>query len=193
MIRVTETAQAYLQKLALKPEYQHQELLLTVVDPDTPYAEAGLSFVTIGPEHADDLMAGIGDLRIFIDHQYKHELRDAVIDLQGEGLNTELHIDTPNLKPMHFIDNDAPVEDKIIFYLQNEINPGLAMHGGHVRLKHLTDDYVAMLEFSGGCQGCAQIDVTLKQGIESTLKKHIPELKGICDITDHASGTMPYF
>jgi Fe/S biogenesis protein NfuA len=35
--------------------------------------------------------------------------------------------------------------------------------------------------------------VTLRQGIEGILTQHIPEVQGIMDITDHTSGTNPYF
>jgi Fe/S biogenesis protein NfuA len=35
--------------------------------------------------------------------------------------------------------------------------------------------------------------VTLRQGIEGMLSQYIPEVQGIMDITDHASGANPYF
>jgi Fe-S cluster biogenesis protein NfuA len=35
--------------------------------------------------------------------------------------------------------------------------------------------------------------VTLRQGIEGMLNQYLPEVKGIVDITDHTSGTNPYF
>jgi len=46
---------------------------------------------------------------------------------------------------------------------------------------------------SGGCQGCGMASVTLRQGIEGMLNQYLPEVKGIVDITDHMSGTNPYF
>ena len=36
-------------------------------------------------------------------------------------------------------------------------------------------------------------DVTLKQGIEQTLMRHIPEITAVMDATDHRSGTNPYY
>jgi Fe/S biogenesis protein NfuA len=36
-------------------------------------------------------------------------------------------------------------------------------------------------------------DVTLKQGIEQTLTRHIPEITAVRDATDHQSGTNPYY
>jgi Fe/S biogenesis protein NfuA len=49
------------------------------------------------------------------------------------------------------------------------------------------------LYFGGGCQGCSQASVTVKQGIEKLLLKEFPELTGVEDITNHSAGTNPYF
>lgn len=76
--------------------------------------------------------------------------------------------------------------------LQEKINPGLASHGGFAELLGLEDGY-AILKFGGGCQGCSQISVTVKSGVEQLLRESIPELKGVKDITDHESGENPYF
>jgi Fe/S biogenesis protein NfuA len=35
--------------------------------------------------------------------------------------------------------------------------------------------------------------VTLKQGIEQTLTRHIPEITTVLDATDHHSGKNPYY
>ncbi|MFI7854458.1 NifU family protein, partial [Acinetobacter baumannii] len=51
----------------------------------------------------------------------------------------------------------------------------------------------AVLKFGGGCQGCSAIDVTLKQGVETTLKEHIPELQRVVDQTDHTQAEGAYF
>ena len=36
-------------------------------------------------------------------------------------------------------------------------------------------------------------DVTLRQGIEAMLQRHVPAVKGLVDITDHSAGSNPYF
>jgi Fe/S biogenesis protein NfuA len=51
----------------------------------------------------------------------------------------------------------------------------------------------AVLKFGGGCQGCSAIDVTLKQGVETTLREHIPELQRVVDQTDHTQAEGAYF
>ena len=39
----------------------------------------------------------------------------------------------------------------------------------------------------------AQVDVTLKEGIEKTLKEKMPDIRGVRDVTDHATGENPYY
>ena len=54
-------------------------------------------------------------------------------------------------------------------------------------------DSTAYLRLSGGCQGCAMAPVTLTQGIEVAITEAAPEITRVVDVTDHASGTNPYF
>ena len=76
--------------------------------------------------------------------------------------------------------------------LEEQINPAVGAHGGFIRLIEVKDD-IAYIQFEGGCQGCAMANVTLRQGVEVMIKEQIPEIVAIVDVTDHASGTNPYF
>ena len=51
----------------------------------------------------------------------------------------------------------------------------------------------AYLRLGGGCQGCGMASVTLGQGIEIAITEAVPEIVDVVDVTDHASGTNPYF
>ncbi len=62
-----------------------------------------------------------------------------------------------------------------------------------VGLVEVVDGDTAVLQFGGGCQGCAAVDVTLKQGVERTLREKIPELAGIMDVTDHSYRENAYY
>ena len=85
------------------------------------------------------------------------------------------------------------LEDKINYVLFNEVNPGLAAHGGNVSLLEVTEDRHAVLKFGGGCQGCSAVDMTLKEGVERTLCERIPELAGVRDLTDHSDNSNAYY
>lgn len=84
------------------------------------------------------------------------------------------------------------VRDRIQKILDEMINPAVAGHGGFVEVLEVKDN-IAYLRLGGGCQGCGMVNVTLKQGIETTLKDEIPQLTGVIDQTDHAGGTNPYY
>ena len=91
----------------------------------------------------------------------------------------------------------APADDDAIFQLltglfREQINPAVAKHGGQVELIDVQDRTV-VVRMKGGCQGCGMATVTLRQGIEASLKRMIPGLAGIRDITDHAAGTKPFY
>jgi Fe/S biogenesis protein NfuA len=76
--------------------------------------------------------------------------------------------------------------------LDAQINPSIASHGGRAELVAV-EEGTAYLRLSGGCQGCGMASVTLTQGIEVVIKESIPEIVNVVDVTDHASGTNPYF
>ena len=88
---------------------------------------------------------------------------------------------------------EAELSDRVAWLLETEINPGLASHGGHVELEEITESLEVVLRFGGGCHGCGMVDVTLKEGIENSLKTNFPEIRGILDATDHSTGENPYY
>jgi Fe-S cluster biogenesis protein NfuA len=88
--------------------------------------------------------------------------------------------------------DDDTLYERVAHLFDEQVNPMVARHGGRVELIDV-QDAVVMLRMMGGCQGCGMADVTLRQGIEAMLQQYVPAVKGVVDITDHASGTSPYF
>jgi Fe-S cluster biogenesis protein NfuA len=88
--------------------------------------------------------------------------------------------------------SDDELYERVNDLFEQQVNPMVARHGGRVELIDV-QDAIVLLRMGGGCQGCGMASVTLRQGIEGILTEHIPEVKGIVDITDHASGDNPYF
>jgi Fe-S cluster biogenesis protein NfuA len=82
--------------------------------------------------------------------------------------------------------------EKVEFLLAHKINPGVAAHAGFVELIDVKDNSV-YIRLRGGCQGCGAADFTLRQGIEAILRKEIPEILQVLDVTDHAAGMNPYY
>ena len=87
---------------------------------------------------------------------------------------------------------DASLVERVRYVIDNEVNPQLASHRGHVTLESVDADGTVYLRFGGGCHGCGMADVTLKQGIERTLIDKVPGVSAVRDATDHATGAAPY-
>lgn len=87
---------------------------------------------------------------------------------------------------------EPEIRKKVQRLLEREINPALGMHGGWVELIDVKKNSV-YLRLGGGCQGCGAADMTLKQGIEKSIREMIPEVGEILDTTDHAAGRNPYY
>ena len=84
-------------------------------------------------------------------------------------------------------------KEKIQYLLAHKINPGVAAHAGFVELIDVKDNNV-YIRLGGGCQGCGAADFTLRQGIEAIIRKEVPEVLQVVDVTDHdAAGTNPYY
>ena len=88
--------------------------------------------------------------------------------------------------------NDDALYERVADLFEHDVNPMVARHGGRVELIDVQEGLV-MVRLGGGCQGCGMADVTLRQGIEAMLHEHVPEVKGVVDITDHTAGSNPYF
>ena len=85
-------------------------------------------------------------------------------------------------------------KEEIQAYVDDNINPGLGMHGGFLTIQDYDEGlgilYVVM---GGGCQGCSSAATTLRQGIEYVLKEEFPAIKTIEDATQHHAGVNPFF
>jgi Fe/S biogenesis protein NfuA len=89
---------------------------------------------------------------------------------------------------------EGPLALSAIAVLESSVNPAIASHGGRADLVAMDEEKkVAYLKLSGGCQGCAMSQLTLSQGIETQLIEAIPELCGVVDVTNHASGENPFY
>lgn len=144
--------------------------------------------VLVGPDEREpgDTVVDAGDLQVFVDAESAPLLDGVTVgfehSLQGLGFT----FDNP-----HAGWRD-PLARKVQEVLDEHVNPAVASHGGRIRLMAV-EDGVARLEMGGGCQGCGLAETTLQEGVEKLLKKHLPEIREVVDVTDHAAGTNPYF
>lgn len=192
MITIQEKAQRYFRRLVEQQEMDAPGLRMAVANAGTPAADCELAFCEVGDQAPGDQALEFEGFTFFVDAGSAPYLEDAVIDFREEGMGGELTIKAPNLKGRE-PGADAPLEERVAWLLDAEINPMVAQHGGRVALVEVNDANEVVLQFGGGCHGCGMVDVTLKQGIESTLRERIPEIAGVRDATDHSTGTNPYY
>lgn len=180
-----------------QPDEERLALWLEVTGVD------GLEFVydmflqPIDEAAPDDWVGHHDDLSVVVPAASIEDLQGAKVVLVGDLVVGTLKIENPN-SPSPAVGSahggvlSGSVEEKITQVLENHINPAIASHGGRADLDHV-EGSTAFLKLSGGCQGCGAAKVTLSQGIETALLQAIPEITEIVDVTDHASGTNPYF
>ncbi|HUF34119.1 MAG TPA: NifU family protein [Acidimicrobiales bacterium] len=155
---------------------------------------------------AEDVVQEHDDLTLVVPHDSVDRLRGATLGMSRDLLNPGMAITNPNRpapppspspavgmsigsKPA---DLSGPVAQRVAQVLEQQINPSIASHGGEAQLVAV-EDGTAYLRLGGGCVGCGMASVTLSQGIEVAIKDSVPEITEVVDVTDHASGTNPYY
>jgi|TARA_Y100000385_G_scaffold97018_1_gene100381 Fe-S cluster biogenesis protein NfuA len=64
----------------------------------------------------------------------------------------------------------------------DEIRPFLENDGGNINLIAIENDEVVKVQLVGACSSCSVNQMTLKSGVEMTIKKYAPEIKSVVNI-----------
>jgi Fe-S cluster biogenesis protein NfuA len=64
----------------------------------------------------------------------------------------------------------------------DNVRPSLQADGGDVELVGVSDDGLVSVKLTGACGGCPMAEMTLKMGIESYLKKEVPQVTGVVGV-----------
>jgi Fe-S cluster biogenesis protein NfuA len=115
----------------------------------------------------------------------------------GAAIRTQLLSGVPAVQEMPRATSaqgrtDAAIRALVQALLDKEVNRSIAGHGGKISIVDLRGGTLTVA-MSGGCQGCAASQVTLRQGFEVMVHRVAPEIVEIVDTTDHAAGTRPYY
>ncbi len=191
MIHITENAQNHFRRLLAAQGGDILGIKLAANNPGTPTADVALSFADESDLDGSEWAIDCEGFSLYVDEASARYLDSAEIDYVEQSTGGQLNIRAPKIKGVE-PDQDASVVERVRWIIDSEINPQLASHRGNVALVEVTRDMVAVLKFGGGCHGCGMADVTLKQGIETTLRAKVPELTAVRDVTDHSTGKAPY-
>ncbi|MCB7482343.1 MULTISPECIES: NifU family protein [Christiangramia] len=63
-----------------------------------------------------------------------------------------------------------------------EIRPFLESDGGNISLVSIEDDRLVKVQLEGACVGCTVNQMTLKSGVEMTIKKYVPQIEKVVNI-----------
>ena len=84
--------------------------------------------------------------------------------------------------------------DDIQEVIDEDINPGLAMHGGSISIHDFDEERKSLkLTMGGGCHGCAASKLTMMLGVQRHFRDMFPGIGYIEDVTDHQAGMNPYY
>jgi Fe-S cluster biogenesis protein NfuA len=63
----------------------------------------------------------------------------------------------------------------------DEIRPFLMSDGGNIKLLSI-EDFIVKVQLEGACTGCSVNQMTLKNGVEATIKKYVPHIKEVINV-----------
>ena len=191
MINISESAQTHFRKLIEREALPGLGVRLSAVHAGTARADVRLEFAEPADLSGDEWAIDCEGFTLWLRADSVKYLDGAEIDYETRATGGQLQIRAPKIKGEAPADSASLVE-RVHWLVENEINPQLAQHRGHVSVQEVTADGVVLLRFGGGCHGCGMADVTLKQGIETTLMSKVPGVTAVRDATDHDTGIAPY-
>lgn len=192
MIDISERAQDYFRHLLQQQGIADQGIRLAVVQGGTPAASCALEFCRPSERDGREWTVECEGFALYVDGDSVAWLDEASIDFEPTATGGQLNIRAPKIKG-EMPGEGAGLVERVRYVIEAEINPQVASHGGRISVLEVAADGVVVLQFGGGCHGCGMVDVTLKQGVEKTLRARIPEITEVRDATDHDTGENPYY
>ena len=199
MLAITDAAYDKVMGFLLREaEPERQAMWLEVTGSSANQWTCSLSLKPLDAAAPYDAVVRHRDLAIVVPERDFDKVRGATIDWLDDPFGAHgLRVDNPNTPspaigapPPADLSGDVP--QRVIQVLNQQVNPTIAAHGGRAELVAVEQE-TAYLRLGGGCQGCAMATVTLSQGIEAAIIQAVPEITSVVDVTDHQSGTNPYF
>lgn len=75
-----------------------------------------------------------------------------------------------------------PTLEQKVKSIIDQIRPYLQEDGGSIEFVELTKDNVVKVQLKGACGTCPHAKMTLKNGVEQTIKHYLPEIDHVEDI-----------
>ncbi len=76
------------------------------------------------------------------------------------------------------MNENKELEQKVLNII-DQVRPYLQQDGGDIKFVNITDDLVVNVELMGACGACPYSTMTLKNGVETAVKKALPQIKSV--------------
>lgn len=192
MIDISLRAQQHFRRLLEQQANEALGILLRVTAAGTAAANCELEFCEPRDLQGSEWLLECEGFNFYIEGASARWLDGASIDYEPNATGGQLDIRAPRIKG-ELPDAEAGLVERVRYVLDAEINPRIAAHGGRVSLLEIDAGGAVVLQFGGGCHGCSMVDMTLKHGVEKTLRERVPEITAVRDATDHGGGSNPYY
>ena len=189
MLKITEAAEEKIASLIAANDQAIAGLRVGAQARSPFKTDYRLAFMAAEQVQPDFTKATFNGFDVYMDAESTPLLEEAIIDYVEGMAGSGFKIDNPNQLPDEY---KGTVAEKVMAVIDEQVNPSVAGHGGHVTLMDVKDN-VVYVELGGGCQGCGMAKVTLKEGIEKAIKEAIHEIAEVRDVTDHGMGDSPYY
>jgi Fe/S biogenesis protein NfuA len=186
LLRVTPEAREKIDGVRTFNDFTEANLRVRVAAKEGPRFRYEIALEDPRDVAESDLAVDVDGLVVVLDPQSAVDLAGSTIALDPNVTGGGLTIDNPN---EGWAD---PLARRVQDVIDRQINPGVGTHGGMVTLVEVREG-TAYMRFGGGCQGCAAVDMTLRQGVEQAVRAEVPEISAIVDVTDHQAGANPYY
>ncbi|HEY6879792.1 MAG TPA: iron-sulfur cluster assembly accessory protein [Polyangiales bacterium] len=187
-LHVTPVATAQIKRILEQEGLSEQAVRVAISERSPTGFLYQLDFVDRVHKAPGDVVVEHDEVVFYVDGGSLDALVGTTLDYVDTGFSAGFKFDNPN-RPKLLED---PIAARVHRVIEDQINPSVASHGGHVQLLDVKDGTV-FVRLGGGCQGCGQADTTVKEGIQSTICQEVPEIHTVLDVTDHAAGTNPFF
>ncbi len=194
IIEITPEALAKLLELRdEEPEKDRLGLRIEVLVAPGDEFTYDLSFDVVTQAAFSDEVRTIDGLKIIVPQASVEHIHGATLDYSDrQGLLMR----NPNKPPAPVVEGlvkDDEMSAQIEAVIATDVNPSLAAHGGFVTFVGHDTQGTAYLTMGGGCHGCSMSKMTMLEGVQTTLVDQVPGVVKVRDLTDHTSGSNPFY
>ncbi|OQM34091.1 NifU family protein [bacterium endosymbiont of Pedicinus badii] len=190
MITISKSAQNHFSNILKRKK--DKCIKISVLYPNTNYTECSILYCKKKDKKDNIKEIKFSKFSVYIDEKSFKFLKKAKIDFINTEIESKLVLKVPkkNTKNKY---SKKEIFNEIKKFFKKYIDKKLSIHNGKIKLVKITENMKLLVQFHGSCNGCSMSNLTLREGIEKSVIKRFPEIKGIIDVTKHKKTRKNYF